>query len=305
MNENEKILLRYVCEGNMRRSQDQARIILNGIKTEKNKSFRDSMLRMLDKRKLIELPANVQHLLVAEDTTSFPTARFLLREQEKAATNRVIALYKASEQLEELGIPYLPAIILHGDSGCGKTMLARYIAHKVGLPFIYVQFSNLVESYLGKTQANIARIFEYARSSPCVLCFDEIDAVGMARGQKDDVGEMNRVVISIMQELDQCPNNLIIIGTTNRFDRLDPALVRRFPLNYRIEMLKPEEVKQLAYRFFDYAGVACDTWLHGWCDDTFAAEKAPASSVIRECTEVIVKHILDQSAREVPNAEMQ
>lgn len=299
MNEQERILLRYVCEGDMRRSQGQARVILNSIKTEKDKSFRDSLLRKLDEKgNIIELPANVQRLLTAEDTTNFPTARFLLREKEETATNRVIALHKASKHLAELGIPYLPAIILHGESGCGKTMLARYIAHKAGLPFIYVRFSNMVESFLGKTQSNIAQVFDYVRSSPCVLCFDEIDAVGMARGQKDDVGEMNRVVIAIMQELDRCPSNSIIIGTTNRFDRLDPALVRRFPLNYRIERLNPVEVEQLAHNFFNYAGVACDTWLHGWCDDTFAAETAPASSVIHECTEVIVNYILSRLEQE-------
>lgn len=107
-------------------------------------------------------------------------------------------------------------------------MLARYIAHKAKLPFLRIQFSSLVDSHLGQTQSNLARIFDYVRTAPCVLCFDEIDAVGMARGQKDDVGEMNRVVIAIMQEMDRLPNNVIIIGTTNRFDRLDPALIRRF-----------------------------------------------------------------------------
>lgn len=79
-------------------------------------------------------------------------------------------------------------------------MLARYIAHKAKLPFLRIQFSSLVDSHLGQTQSNLARIFDYVRTAPCVLCFDEIDAVGMARGQKDDVGEMNRVVIAIIHK---------------------------------------------------------------------------------------------------------
>lgn len=107
---------------------------------------------------------------------------------------------RASEKLNEMGIPYLPALMLYGQSGCGKTMLARYIAHKAKLPFLRIQFSSLVDSHLGQTQSNLARIFDYVRTAPCVLCFDEIDAVGMARGQKDDVGEMNRVVIAIIHK---------------------------------------------------------------------------------------------------------
>ena len=62
---------------------------------------------------------------------------------------------------------------------------------------------------------------------PCVLCIDEIDTIAMRRGQTD-VGEMNRVVISLMQELDQLPNDMIVVATTNRYDQLDSALLRRF-----------------------------------------------------------------------------
>lgn len=296
MNDRERELIRYVVDGDIRKSQQAARIILNGLTAKKDEQFRDNMLRKLDaKGNVIELPYNLQHLLVAEDMAAFPDGRFLLREEEGKAVEKVLALYHASETLAEMGIPYLPALILHGESGCGKTMLARYIAHKANLPFVYVQFSNLVDSYLGKTQNNVARVFEYARTAPCVLCFDEIDAIGMARGQKDDVGEMSRVVIALMQEMDRLPNNVIIIGTTNRFDRLDPALVRRFPQQYKLVPLNQGEVIQLARRFFDYAGVDPDGWLQLWCENTFG-EKTPASSVVKECTDVIVKKVLGQSA---------
>lgn len=297
MNENERLLIRYVCDGDIRKSQSQAQIILNSISSKKDEQFKANMLRKLEaKGNFIELPYNLRSLLIAEDMTCFPESRFLLRENEKNAVNKTLDLYKASEKLAELGIPYLPALILHGKSGCGKTMLARYIAHMADLPFIYVQFSNLVDGVLGKTQANVARVFEYARTAPCVLCFDEIDAIGMARGQKDDVGEMNRVVIALMQELDRMPNNVIIIGTTNRFDSLDPALVRRFPLSYEVQYLSKDEIEQLAGKFFAYTSTDCSEWLHEWCEKIFR-EEAPASDVVRECTEVVVNRILNDSEK--------
>ena len=299
MNNQERFLIRYVCDGDIRQSQKQARIILNELTAKKDEQFKADMLRKLNsKASFIEIPSNLKNLLVAEDVENFPSARFLLREQEEAAVERVLDLYKASEQLAEKGIPYLPALILHGESGCGKTMLARYIAHKAELPFVYVQFSNLVESFLGKTQSNVAKVFDFVRSAPCVLCFDEIDAIGMARGQKDDVGEMNRVVIALMQELDRMPNDVIIIGTTNRYDRLDPALVRRFPLEYKLHFLQQDEIEQMARKFFTYADVECASWVREWCRNTFDSQ-APASSVVRECTQVVVNQILYRTKEEL------
>lgn len=294
MNDKERELIRLVCDGDIRLAQKQARVILDGMTAKKDENFQRNMLRKLDtKGNFIELPYNLQSLLIAEDMTDFPKARFLLREEEEKAVDRVLALYRAADKLSEMGIPFLPALILHGQSGCGKTMLARYIAHRANLPFVYVQFSNMVESMLGKTQTNVARVFEYARATPCVLCFDEIDAIGMARGQKDDVGEMNRVVIALMQEMDRISNKTIIIGTTNRFDRLDPALVRRFPLQYSLKPLNHTEIPELARRFFAYAGIECDEWIQTWCEQRFD-DNTPASSVVRECTNRIVQLILEQ-----------
>lgn len=297
MNNNERILLRYVCDGDIKKAKQQARIILSGIATKKDEQFRDDMLRKLDAQgHFVELPHNLQGLLVAENSEHFPEGKFLLRKQEAVAVKETLSLFRAADRLAEMGIPYLPALILHGESGCGKTELARYIAHKAKLPFVYVRFSNVVSSYLGSTQTNIARIFDYARSTPCVLCFDEIDAVGMARGQKNDVGEMNRIVIALMQELDQLPNDVIIIGTTNRFDRLDPALIRRFPLQYELLPLTPSEATALAQKFFRYTGLDPVKW-ESWYSTAFS-ENIPASSVVRECTEVVVSHIMKEYGHE-------
>lgn len=292
MNNDERVLIRYVCDGDMRRAQFQARCILGAITSQRDAAFRDDMLRRMETRKdLMELPGTLKGLLAVEDSTIFPEAKFPIRKTEAEAAEKTISLYRAAERLADMGIPYLPALMLYGESGCGKTELARYIAHRAELPFAYVRFSSLVDSHLGGTQSNIARIFEYVRTNPCVLCFDEIDAIGMARGQAHEIGEMNRIVIAVMQELDQTHNNVIIIGTTNRFDQLDPALVRRFPLRYELTPLSAGEAKDFAHKFFRYAGLASDGWVDGWCEKTFESD-VPAATVVMECTDVVVNHIL-------------
>ena len=294
MNNSERILLNYICDGDLRMAQKQARIVLSGMNAKKDEHFKADMLRKLEaKGNRIELPYNVKGLLVAEDMTNFPRDRYILRPEEEKAAERVLAVYRASGKLADLGISYYPALMLHGQSGCGKTMLARYIAHRANLPFVYVKFSNLVNSHLGETQSNVAKVFDYVRTEPCVLCFDEIDAIGMKRGQQDDVGEMNRVVIALMQELDQLPNKVIIVGTTNRFDKLDPALIRRFPIQYELKPLTSAEAGNLAIMFFAFAGVEMTVADQLQLSKSFAGS-APSSTVIKECTEIIVQRIIGQ-----------
>lgn len=294
MNDNERMLIRNVCEGDLRMARQYARAVLTGVTAKKDADFKATMLRKLDaKGNKIEIPYNLKNLLVAEDMTNFPCERYILRSDEEMAVARVLAVYRASGKLADLGISYYPALILHGQSGCGKTMLARYIAHRANLPFVYVRFSNLVNSHLGETQSNVARVFDYVRTEPCVLCFDEIDAIGMKRGQQDDVGEMNRVVIALMQELDQLPNKVIIVGTTNRFDKLDPALIRRFPIQYELQPLAPGEASELAIKFFAFTGVEM-TMMDQLLLSTKFATPVPSSTVIKECTEIIVQRIIEK-----------
>ena len=173
MNDSERRLIRFVCDGDMRNAQKAVKIILDSISSKKDEQFKENMFRKLEsKREFIELPYNLQHLLIAEDTEEFPEARFLLRNEEKSITQKIVAIYRASEKLNEMGIPYLPALMLYGQSGCGKTMLARYIAHKAKLPFLRIQFSSLVDSHLGQTQSNLAKIFDYDTGRAAWHCSD-------------------------------------------------------------------------------------------------------------------------------------
>ncbi len=301
MNDNERMLLRAVVDNDSKKSHVYAKLILNSITTQRDQRFKEELLRKLESNaNFIELPYNLKDLLVAEDVTDYPIGKFLIRNNEEAIANKILATYRASNRLMEIGISYLPAAILYGQSGTGKTELARYIAHKADLPFVYVRFSSVVNSLLGGTQSNINKVFSYAKNSPCLLCFDEIDAIGLKRRDSHDVSEMSRVTIALMQEIDSLPNNVIIIGTTNRYDRLDPALVRRFPISYQVMPLTRQEVISLAEKFFRYAGYEKDSGtLQLWCEENFEAldlaeNGVPVSEVISRCTDNIVEQIVSE-----------
>lgn len=298
MNDEVRMLIRYVCDGDIKRSQAQAQIILRNSRTQKDSEFVKSQLKKLEdsKARFIELPYNLQSILVAEDSSFFPVSRFLLRPKEESVVERILKIARAASVLKEMNISFTPSLMLYGESGTGKTMLAKYIAYRAGIPYVYVRFSGLINSQLGKTQENLNRIFTYAKQKPCVLCIDEIDTIAMRRGQTD-VGEMNRVVISLMQELDQLPNDMIVVATTNRYDQLDSALLRRFTVCQQVTAYNHEEACHLLHKFFNFAEAdMTEEQLHKWVEERFPNTKVYyPSALTNAATQYLVDTIVEKA----------
>ena len=236
-------LFESIAKSDMKHSREYAKEILESNNKKCDEAIKKDLLPMLSTN-IIELPATVRGLIEAENVEEyFKFNRYITTEKDEEIVKKVIDTWNVRNQLLEYNIKYLNSLLLHGDPGCGKTMLGRYIAYKADLPFMYLNFSNLISSYLGKTGENLQKVFDYIKENRCVLMLDELDAVGLERGQTGDVGEMNRIVINLMQCLDKADINCIIVAATNRADMIDKALFRRFSIRY--EMQKPSiEVKK-------------------------------------------------------------
>lgn len=308
MNYDIKLLIKHLCEGDMKSARAQAGLLLRNDHTEKNRDFKEKMLELLERspKTLIELPHNLKGKLFIEDANDFAVNKYIAREGDSIVVNKMLAAHRAADKLEKMGIAYLPALLLYGESGYGKTELAKYIAYKANLPFVCVRISMLVSSYLGETQKTLAEIFDFAKKYACVLCFDEIDAIGLARGNNRDVGEISRITISIMQEMDNLPNNTVIIGTTNRFDALDNALIRRFVHKHEVTPLTYDETRAFAHKFFGYAGISPDD-IDEWVDAELMLENntdgIPTNKVVETCTEYIVSQILEEENGEITDGK--
>lgn len=121
-------------------------------------------------------------------------------------------------------------VLLSGPPGNGKTSFAEGIAEALALPFFVVRYDALIGSYLGETNARLRRLFDYVRTQPSVLFFDEFDAIGKERGDTHETGEIKRVVSFLLQQLDQLPSYVLVIAATNHGELLDRAVWRRFQM---------------------------------------------------------------------------
>lgn len=162
---------------------------------------------------------------------------FLSNDNEETVDAFLSYLLK-KDKLHDLGIPINPTLLLHGEPGTGKSKLANYLAAKLELPLITARADALISSYLGSTSKNIRSLLEYAQNEPCVLFLDEFDAIAKARDDKNEIGELKRVVVSLLQNIDNL-GDTILVAATNHVHLLDPAIGRRF--HYKLELLPPKE----------------------------------------------------------------
>jgi 26S proteasome regulatory subunit T1 len=150
------------------------------------------------------------------------------------------------ERFVTLGIDPPKGVLLYGPPGTGKTLSARAVANRTDACFIRVIGSELVQKYVGEGARMVRELFTMARSKrACIVFFDEIDAIGGARGGGEDNGsdnEVQRTMLQIVTELDgfDSRGNIKVLMATNRPDTLDPALLRPGRLDRKVEFGLPD-----------------------------------------------------------------
>jgi SpoVK/Ycf46/Vps4 family AAA+-type ATPase len=166
------------------------------------------------------------------------SVRVLLPRIAAATVDRFLTFTRSADQLIAHGVGINPSLLLYGPPGCGKTETARFIAGELRLPLVTARLDSLISSFLGSTAKNLRYLFDHARQRPCVLFLDEFDAVAKVRDDRNELGELKRVVVSLLQNIDTLDRTTVLIAATNHHHLLDPAVWRRFA--YRAELGKPD-----------------------------------------------------------------
>lgn len=249
-------LIRSISDSDMPNAKKCAIACLEEDTTAKNKWFVSKYKQILQSAgaNMIELPYDLKNIMCVEDVSnSFLEDRYFLSEREEQAFDTIRRMKQVNEKLMEKGIHYLNSTLLYGESGTGKTTFGKYVAYRLGLPFCYLKFSDLVDSYMGNTSKNISKAFGYAISNPCVLMLDEIDCISVRRSEVGSSGgtggEMARITITLMQEFDKLTNDIVVIGATNRMDRIDEALLRRFSLKHEVKAFTEKEKEKMIEKY--------------------------------------------------------
>uniref|UniRef100_A0AC35UB78 AAA domain-containing protein n=1 Tax=Rhabditophanes sp. KR3021 TaxID=114890 RepID=A0AC35UB78_9BILA len=150
----------------------------------------------------------------------------------------------------QMGISSPKGVILYGEPGTGKTLLAKAIANSTKATFLRVCGSDLVRKTAGEGPKQIRKLFEVAKqNAPCILFLDEIDAIGRKRCESSSKGEreIQRTMLALLNELDGFDDRgeVKIIMATNRIDALDSALIRPGRIDRKIELPKPDQKSKI------------------------------------------------------------
>lgn len=216
-------------------------------------------------------------------------SNLLLTEECLSACEQLVSEQLRADLLRSYGIEPEHRVLLVGPPGNGKTKLAEAIAEALSVQMFVIQYDALVGHYLGETATRIRKVFEYARTTPCVLFFDEFDAIGKERGDDNEMGEVKRVVASLLMQMDDLPSYTVVVAASNHPELLDRAAWRRFQIRLELPAPGPKEITEYLNRFmqrFDEpAGMPMNVLANRLAGESFAEIEGFCFGLLR-------KHIL-------------
>lgn len=195
------------------------------------------------------LPVDAKSRLPLVEEQAWPSNPIFLNDEASRTFQDFVGDVENIDKLSSKGLASRLALMVSGPPGTGKTLLAGHIAARLNRPFYVIRLDSVISSLLGDTAKNIRTVFEYVPSKDAVLFLDEMDAVAKLRDDRHELGELKRVVNTVIQGLDTLDEHAVVVAATNHAHLLDPAIWRRFP--YKIELNNPEtEVRGDLWRHF-------------------------------------------------------
>ncbi len=199
------------------------------------------------------VPVDAKSRLPLLEEQPWPEAPLFLGKEASQAFHDFVRAAQHVDELSAKGLASRLGLLLSGPPGTGKTLMAAHVATQLSRPFYVVRLDAVISSLLGDTAKNVRTVFDFVPSQNAVLLLDEMDAVAKLRDDRHELGELKRVVNTVIQGLDSLDFHAVVIAATNHPHLLDPAIWRRFP--YKIDLGFPD------------TGVREDLWRHFLFED--------------------------------------
>lgn len=184
------------------------------------------------------LPVDPKSRAPLLEEAQWPVTPLFLDHEAKNVFQTFIADITNVEELIGHGLSGRLNLLLSGPPGTGKSLVAGHVAAQLNRPLYVVRLDAVISSLLGDTAKNLRQIFDFIPKKNGVLFLDEVDAVAKLRDDKHELGELKRVVNTLIQGLDSLDDHTVVIAATNHSGLLDPAIWRRFP--YKIDFSTPD-----------------------------------------------------------------
>jgi SpoVK/Ycf46/Vps4 family AAA+-type ATPase len=218
----------------------------------------------------------------------------VLPEEIQTQLGRVLLEQRQQEHLRGHGLHPRRKLLLVGPPGSGKTMTAAALAGELRLPLFTVVLDGLITKFMGETAAKLRLVFDAMAATRGVYFFDEFDAIGARRGERQDVGEIRRVLNSFLQFLEQDESQGLIVAATNHPELLDKALFRRFDDVIEYAVPGPALVERLLKVRLD----RFDTRGLNWSAAVEKAEGLSQAEIVRAADDA-AKSILLRNAKRI------
>ncbi len=229
-------------------------------------------------------------------TVSYPKVRLAdmaLAADLAGRLARVVREQRQRERLRSHGFAPQRKLLLVGPPGTGKTMTASALAGELGIPLFTIQLDGLITKFMGETAAKLRVVFDAITQTRGVYLFDEFDALGGQRSAGNDVGEIRRVLNSVLQFLENEESDSLVVGATNHVGLLDEALFRRFDAVFEYELPSPAiaaEVMKGRLALLDTTGV-------DWGEAAAKAQGLSHAELTRACEQAAKDALLADTTR--------